>query len=103
MGAGPAGMAASRPGKGAVVSPSAADSSSSPPVDATPRPEVPKGYGLRCAQVFSPRCDVQLRSASVESVLILAREHGASAHGYTPAWFSAERLASMAERTQRFG
>ena len=52
-------------------------------------------FELSCAGVHSVRCGVALRGASREEVVELARAHGASAHGYTPAWYSSGRLAAM--------
>lgn len=64
----------------------------------------PELFGLRCAEVHPVRCEVRLRAASPESLMILACEHGALAHGFTPCWYSSQRLASMAEIvTQRCG
>ena len=64
----------------------------------------PHAFELRCAAVQPVRCDVQLRAASAERVVMLACEHGAQAHCYTPAWYSSERLAAMtAMATQHSG
>jgi hypothetical protein len=64
----------------------------------------PHMFELRCAELHPVHCDVPLRGADLESLVIIAREHGALAHGYTPAWYSSRRLASMAEIvTQRCG
>jgi len=64
----------------------------------------PDMFGLRCAEVHPVGCDVRLRAASLESLMILACKHGALAHGFTPCWYSRRRLASMAETvTQRCG
>ena len=60
---------------------------------------------LRCATELHPvRCDVRLRGADLESLVIIACENGALAHGIMPAWYDSRRLASMAEIvTQRCG
>jgi hypothetical protein len=69
-----------------------------------PRVSFPDMFGLWCAEVHPVRCEVRLRAASLESLVILACEHGAIAHGFTPCWYSSQRLASMAEIvTQRCG
>jgi hypothetical protein len=77
------------------------------PAETEPPPSqvsFPDMFGLRCAEVHPVRCDVRLRAASLESLMILACEHGALAHGFTPCWYSSRRLASMAEIvTQRSG
>jgi hypothetical protein len=54
-------------------------------------------FELRCAELHPVRCDVRLSAPDLEGLVILAREHGASAHGFTPAWYSSGRLAAMAE------
>jgi hypothetical protein len=57
---------------------------------------LPHNFGLRCDEVQPVRCDIQFRAASPQRVVALACEHGAQAHCYTPAWYSAGRLAAMA-------
>ena len=52
-------------------------------------------FELSCAGVHAVRCGVALREASREAVVELARAHGASAHGFTPAWYSPGRLAAL--------
>jgi hypothetical protein len=61
------------------------------------RVSFPHMFELRCAELHSVRCDVRLSAPDLEGLVILAREHGASAHGFTPAWYSSGRLAAMAE------
>jgi predicted small metal-binding protein len=58
-------------------------------------------FELRCADVQPVRCGVELRAASAEELLGLACEHGARAHGFTPAWYSSSRLAAMAATVRR--
>jgi predicted small metal-binding protein len=53
------------------------------------------GFELRCAGVHAVRCGVALRGSSRKEVVELARAHGASAHGFTPAWYSSRRVAAM--------
>ena len=70
------------------------------PAETEPPPSqvsLPDMFELRCAEFHPVRCDVRLRAASLERLMILAREHGALAHGFTPAWYSSRRLAAMAE------
>ena len=70
------------------------------PAETEPPPSqvsFPDMFGLRCAEVHPVGCDVRLRAASLESLMILACKHGALAHGFTPCWYSSRRLASMAE------
>lgn len=42
-------------------------------------------------------CGVLLRSVSEPALLAEVCEHGEHTHGYTPAWYSPERLAAMAK------
>jgi hypothetical protein len=81
------------PGKGTRV----------PARTAAPRSTAPSpgSFELQCAELHPVHCDVQLRAASAEHLLICACEHGAYAHGFTPAWYSAERLAAMTEIVAR--
>ena len=54
---------------------------------------------LRCSDVHPVTCDVRLRSFDPLDLRRLACEHGARAHGFTPAWYSAERIAAIAAAT----
>jgi hypothetical protein len=59
---------------------------------------------LRCAESHPVRCKVRLRGADLESLVIIACENGALAHGIMPAWYDSRKLASMGEIvTQRCG
>jgi hypothetical protein len=55
----------------------------------------PDCFRLRCAEVHPVHCDVALESSSTAEVVARICAHGASAHGYTPVWYSPSRLASM--------
>jgi hypothetical protein len=61
----------------------------------TEREPEPGCFRLRCAEVHPVRCDVALESSSTADVVARLCAHGASAHGYTPVWYSPGRLASM--------
>ena len=61
----------------------------------TERRPAPGCYRLRCAEVHPVHCDVALESSSTADVVACICAHGASAHGYTPVWYSPSRLASM--------
>jgi hypothetical protein len=66
---------------------------------AAPMPAPGPGTGdfeVRCADVHSPGCDQALRARRPDDVVGLAREHGALVHGFTPAWYSKQRLALLA-------
>jgi hypothetical protein len=54
-------------------------------------------FELRCADVHPVRCDKTMSSADCEDLVAIARKHGAGAHGFTSVWYSAARLAAMAE------
>ncbi|QEC49462.1 DUF1059 domain-containing protein [Baekduia soli] len=58
-------------------------------------------YQLQCADVLPGGCRASLQGASLEHLLGVAREHGRDAHGYTSVFFSAERLAQMAQHVHR--
>jgi hypothetical protein len=60
------------------------------------RAPVPQAFELRCADVHRAGCEAAFRARRVSDVVALACEHGALVHGYTPAWYSSERLAIIA-------
>ncbi len=55
----------------------------------------PQRFELRCAEVHPVRCDVTWASANPMELVSAARDHGAAAHGFTPAWYTAARVAAM--------
>ena len=71
---------AGRPGKGGLMTPAVAGP-----------------FEVSCAALHPIRCDVRLHAASVDGLLDRAREHGMFDHGFTPAWYSSERLATMGD------
>ena len=58
---------------------------------------LPQMFELRCADVHPVRCDESMSSADHEELVARTREHGERAHGFTAVWYSAGRLAAMAE------
>ena len=52
----------------------------------------------RCCAQTSTRCNakVALRASSNEALTDSVRAHGASVHGFTPVWYSRERIARIA-------
>ncbi|MEA2469107.1 MAG: hypothetical protein QOE38_105 [Thermoleophilaceae bacterium] len=87
--------------KGVSVTPAGVRNlSTSSPVRQAVAPPVrapfPRRFEVQCVDVHPVRCSVTFRSSSYEESVALARAHGASVHGFTPEWYSAERLASMA-------
>ena len=60
-------------------------------------------FRLRCADAHPIGCDVELVSSSREDVVFRACSHGASAHGFTPAWYSPGRLAAIAAEVAQTG
>ena len=63
--------------------------------DVTPAAVGAKTFELRCADVHPVRCEVRLGARTVEALVSLACDHGAHAHGFTPCWYDAARLAAM--------
>ena len=53
------------------------------------------GLELQCADVLPVRCEVSWRSTSRDGLVTLACAHGQSVHGFTPAWYSRERIDIM--------
>jgi hypothetical protein len=54
------------------------------------------GFEVRCADVHPVECEEALRAPSAHGLVALACEHGGLVHGFTPVWYSSERLASIA-------
>ena len=60
-------------------------------------PEVLQTREVRCADVHPVHCTVALRASSNEALTDRVRAHGASVHGFTPVWYSRERIAAITE------
>ena len=60
-------------------------------------------FRLRCADAHPVGCDVELVSSSRDDVVSRACTHGASAHGFTPVWYSPGRLAAIAAEVDQTG
>ena len=60
-------------------------------------------FRLRCADAHPVGCDVELVSSSRDDVVSRACAHGASAHGFTPVWYSPGRLAAIAAEVDQTG
>jgi hypothetical protein len=54
-------------------------------------------FELRCTDVHPVRCDETISAASPDQLLARTRAHGERAHGFTPAYYNAGRLAAMAD------
>ncbi|MGZ6565076.1 MAG: DUF1059 domain-containing protein [Solirubrobacteraceae bacterium] len=50
---------------------------------------------LRCADVHPVRCDAQWAAPSATELVDKAVEHGTRVHGFTAAWYTAERIAGI--------
>jgi hypothetical protein len=48
-------------------------------------------------------CDVELVSSSRDDLVYRVCSHGASAHGFTPAWYRPARLAAIAAEVAQTG
>jgi hypothetical protein len=59
------------------------------------RAPFPRRLELRCHDVHPLACAEVWRSSDAEQLIDSARAHGASAHGFTPVWYSRERVAAM--------
>jgi hypothetical protein len=69
----------------------------------TVQPSIGDVCELRCAGVHPVHCNTRLRASTPELVVVLAREHGADAHGFTPRWYTPQRLVWMTERVKYRG
>jgi predicted small metal-binding protein len=52
---------------------------------------------VRCADVHPVRCNVALRASSNEALTERVCAHGATVHGFTPVWYSRDRIAAITE------
>ena len=50
---------------------------------------------LRCADVHPVRCDAKWVGPNANDLVARAVEHGAAAHGFTPAWYTPNRIAAI--------
>ena len=50
---------------------------------------------LRCADVHPVRCDTEWVGPNANDLVARAVEHGAAAHGFTPAWYTPNRIAAI--------
>ena len=60
-------------------------------------PELLSTLEVRCEDVHPVRCDVAFRASGDQALTDRVRAHGASAHGFTPVWYSRERIAAITE------
>ena len=59
-------------------------------------PELLQSFELRCCDVHPVRCNVAIRATSREELTNRVRAHGAIVHGFTPTWYHAARIATIA-------
>jgi hypothetical protein len=52
-------------------------------------------FRLRCADVLDVVCDASWCSSDPMVLVTLAHDHGELVHGFTPSWYSPQRLALM--------
>ncbi len=55
---------------------------------------------LRCTEVHPVSCDAAWSSPSAAELVARAIDHGARAHGFTPAWYTHERIARIEQATR---
>ena len=51
--------------------------------------------GLRCADVHPVTCDTEWTAPSASELVARAVDHGVSAHGFNPGWYTRERIAAI--------
>jgi hypothetical protein len=67
----------------------------SPAPAGTSRYTAGPSFKLRCADVHDVPCNASWSSSNPDDLVYLAQRHGASAHGFTPGWYSPSRLTLM--------
>ena len=50
---------------------------------------------LRCADVHPVTCDAEWTAPSASELVARAVDHGVHAHGFTPGWYTRERIAAI--------
>jgi len=61
-------------------------------------------FELACADVHPQGCAAILHARDSGDLVEIAREHGSRVHGFTPAWYSPQRLAIIAAvAVRRYG
>jgi predicted small metal-binding protein len=60
-------------------------------------PELPQRFELRCGDIHPVHCNVAIRAASTKELTNRVCAHGAIVHGFTPNWYHAARIATIAQ------
>jgi predicted small metal-binding protein len=58
-------------------------------------PQALQRYAVTCGDVHPVRCNVMLRASNGGTLTDRVRAHGASAHGFTPVWYTRERIIAI--------
>jgi len=61
----------------------------------------PLGIEVSCERLHPFGCAEVLRASSPDELVAIAMEHGAYAHGFTPAWYTAKQQEAMAATVAR--
>jgi hypothetical protein len=56
---------------------------------------------LRCADIHPVRCEEVFAAASPDDLVARVCDHGAGVHGFTPAFYSHERLSAITATAAR--
>lgn len=51
---------------------------------------------MRCADAHPVGCSAEQDGDTFDELVAWAQDHGATAHGFTPAWYTPRRIAAMA-------
>jgi hypothetical protein len=73
----------------------AAEDTADTPEDPAAGAPFTRSFVLRCADVHPVRCGEEWQSSRRENLVAAASAHGARAHGFTPVWYSPERIVAM--------
>ncbi len=71
------------------------------PVERRRTPRSTQMFELRCENVHPVCCAASWRAGRAADVVVLARGHGALAHGFTPVWYSETRMDLIAAAVTR--
>jgi hypothetical protein len=63
--------------------------------ETTDRAGASRLLSLRCAEVHPVTCDTEWTAPSASELVARAVDHGVSAHGFNPGWYTRERIAAI--------
>jgi hypothetical protein len=63
--------------------------------DSTDHPDLSRQLSVRCANVHPVTCDTDWTAPTASELVARAVDHGVSAHGFNPGWYTRKRIAAI--------